>query len=91
MSSSPDDLIDFFAVTDPSEAVHVKAALDGAGIPWLVRNEGVQNLFGVGTLGTGYDIVTGPPIIMVPADRLDDARKALEQALAEEPDADAPG
>jgi hypothetical protein len=79
-----DELVDLMVITDAGELPHVKAALDAAGIPWHVRNEAVQHLFGVGVVGTGYDLVTGPPIVMVPAARREEALREIEVARSGE-------
>lgn len=38
----------------------VKSILDEAEIQYLAKGEGVQDLFGVGVLGTGFNPITGP-------------------------------
>ena len=38
----------------------VKSIFDEAGIKYLAEGEGVQDLFGVGVLGTGFNPITGP-------------------------------
>ncbi|HQY19832.1 MAG TPA: DUF2007 domain-containing protein [Ignavibacteria bacterium] len=38
----------------------IKSVLDEAGIRYLAKGEGVQDLFGVGILGTGFNPITGP-------------------------------
>ncbi|HAY35265.1 MAG TPA: DUF2007 domain-containing protein [Ignavibacteria bacterium] len=38
----------------------IKSVLDEAGIRYLAKGEGVQDLFGVGVLGTGFNPITGP-------------------------------
>ena len=38
----------------------VKSILDEAKIQYLVEGEGVQDLFGVGVIGTGFNPITGP-------------------------------
>lgn len=53
----------------------VKSLLESEGIEYLVRSEGVQDLFGWGRLALGYSIVTGPAEFVV---RRDDAARARE-------------
>ncbi|MBL8006174.1 MAG: hypothetical protein JNJ56_01475 [Ignavibacteria bacterium] len=43
----------------------VKSVLDEAQIRYLAQGEGVQDLFGVGVLGTGFNPVTGPVVFKV--------------------------
>ncbi|MBK9331219.1 MAG: DUF2007 domain-containing protein [Ignavibacteria bacterium] len=38
----------------------IKSVLDEAEIRYLAKGEGVQDLFGVGILGTGFNPITGP-------------------------------
>lgn len=42
-----------------------KSILDEAGIEYLVKNEGVQDLVGLGVVGTGFNPLTGPMCIQV--------------------------
>jgi hypothetical protein len=54
--------------------------LEGAGIPFFRKGEGVQDLFGAGRLGLGYSAVVGSPELQV--DREDEARaRAVLEAL----------
>ncbi len=62
----------------PSILVVAKSLLEGAGLRFFVRNERVQSLFGWGEMGTGYNFITGPPVLMVEAARVEEARKLLE-------------
>ena len=72
------DLVTVFVSADPALFTMAKAALDGAGIRYVADGEGVQDLFGIGRLGTGYSLVTGPPRIRV---TLEDAERARELLL----------
>jgi hypothetical protein len=54
-----------------------KAALEGEGIPYISDGEGIQDLFGIGRLGTGYSLITGPPRIRVMAEHVARARELL--------------
>ncbi|MDD5361437.1 MAG: DUF2007 domain-containing protein [Ignavibacteria bacterium] len=42
-----------------------KSVLDEAGIEYLIKNEGVQDLMGIGVFGTGFNPITGPVQIQV--------------------------
>ena len=63
-----------------------KYALDGERIPYIADGEGIQDLFGVGRLGTGYNLITGPPRIRVMAEHVERARELLAD-LEDEGDA----
>ena len=72
-----DDLFSVFESGDPGLFATAKAALDSAGIRYVTEGEGVQDLFGLGRIGTGYNNITGPPRICVPARHVERARKLL--------------
>ena len=42
-----------------------KSILDEANIEYLIKNEGVQDLVGLGVFGTGFNPITGPIEIKV--------------------------
>jgi hypothetical protein len=56
----------------------VKSILDEAQIKYLAEGEGVQDLFGVGVLGTGFNPVTGPVVFKVLPEDADYARQLLK-------------
>ncbi len=63
--SSNSDLITVFESGNQAVIAVVKSILDDAEIPYIVKGENVQNLFGLGVIGTGYNIITGPIQIQV--------------------------
>ena len=63
------------SVANPALIALAKSLLDAEGIEYLVRGENVQDLFGWGQLGAGFNIVTGPAEFVV---REDDAQRARE-------------
>jgi hypothetical protein len=58
-----------------------KSLLEEAGVAFFIRNEVTQGLFGAGQLG-GYNFITGPPVLMVDASRVDEARELLAPLMA---------
>ena len=58
-------LVCVLATGDQAQIAVAKSLLDGADIPYMVKNEGVQDLLGFGRLGTGYNPLTGPIEIWV--------------------------
>lgn len=66
-----------FESADPALFALARAALDGAGIRYVAQAEGLQDLFGIGRLGTGYSLVTGPPTIRVAFEDAERARELL--------------
>lgn len=75
--SDMSDLVTVFESADPALFAMARAALDGAGIRYVAQGEGVQDLFGIGRLGTGYSLVTGPPRIRVTSEDAERARELL--------------
>jgi len=55
----------------------LKAMLDSAEVRYFIKDEGVQNLFGLGTSALGFNPATGPPVLMVEASDLERAEGAL--------------
>ena len=68
-------LTSVLATGDPALIAFAKSLLDAAGVEYLVRAEGLQELFGWGSIGAGYSILTGPAEFVV---REEDAERARE-------------
>src|SRR5262245_28968576 len=58
----------------------LESVLRESGVPYLIKNAGVQNLLGLGQIG-GSNLVTGPVEIQVPRAELDRARGLIVAAL----------
>ncbi|TRZ50694.1 DUF2007 domain-containing protein [bacterium] len=56
----------------------IKSLLDEAGIKFLITNEGVQDLLGVGIIGTGFNPLTGPVHVKVMPEDEEYARELLK-------------
>jgi hypothetical protein len=65
-------------VPDGGLLPQIKGILGNAGVPYFVKNEGLQSLMGWGTIGLGYNNVFGAPVVMVAPDELDTARALLK-------------
>jgi hypothetical protein len=61
-----------------------KSILDDAGIRYFAKNEGVENLIGVGVIGTGFNPVIGPIELQVLEEDVATAKKLLENIVEEE-------
>jgi hypothetical protein len=72
------DFVRVMDLTDPAMVAVAKSLLEEAGIAFFIRNEVTQGLFGAGQLG-GYNFITGPPVLMVEASRVDEARELLKR------------
>ena len=82
IASAPDPsirLVPVFRTGEPTLIAIAKSLLEGEGIEYLVRSEPVQNLFGWGGLGAGYNIITGPAEFVVRADEAERAQELLQQ------------
>lgn len=83
----PLDLVTIIESSDPTLVALMKALLDEAEIQYLARGEALQNLFGVGQIGTGFNPLIGPVRIEVRRDQADAARALLSDFIDQ---ADAP-
>lgn len=84
----PLDLVTVIESTDATLLTLMKALLDEAEIPYLARGEALQNLFGLGQLGTGFNPLIGAVRIEVRRDQADAARALLSDFIDQ---AEAPG
>ena len=73
------DLVTVFESSDVTLLALAKAALDEAGIRYVAQSEDIQDLFGLGRLGSGYNAITGPPRIRVTAEEAERAREVLRE------------
>jgi hypothetical protein len=76
----PDPAIRLTPVLRTGDAALValaKSLLEGEEIEYLVRSEGVQDLFGAGRIGTGFSIIAGPVEFAVRDEDADRARALL--------------
>ncbi len=67
-----------FAPLDGGLIAVAKSLLESEAIEYLVRFEGLQDLFGLGRWGTGFNLIVGPAEFWVRADDADHARERLE-------------
>jgi len=86
-ANRPIEMVEIAELSAPGLAAAARELLEEAGIGFEISGEGVQDLFGVGRWGGGYNLVTGPPRLLVEAGRLDEAREllaSLEQIASED-------
>ncbi|MEW5764033.1 MAG: putative signal transducing protein [Acidobacteriota bacterium] len=69
-------LVTVLTAADPLRLGLAKTLLSDAGVPFVVRNEGVQGLFGAGELG-GFNVLVGPVEVQVKEKDADFAREVL--------------
>ncbi len=76
---SSGELVTVLETGSESLVAIARSILDAAGIPYAARNQSLQNLFGWGTVGTGFNVVTGPVRFQVPLDCEAEARALLTE------------
>jgi hypothetical protein len=63
---NPDiELVPIFRAGDEGKIVLAKSLLESEGIEYLVRGDGLQDLFGLGRLAIGFSNVVGPAEFVV--------------------------
>ena len=80
------ELVTVLETGDPGLIAVAKSVFDGAGIPYIARNERLQNLFGWGTIGTGYNVAMGPILLQVLPQDAEAARQLLAAHAPPEPE-----
>lgn len=73
------EMVTIATISDPAFLLVAKSVLQDAGIPYLAKNEGVQDLFGIGRIGTGFNILSQPVELQVPRELVDDAIRLLDE------------
>ena len=76
------DLVTVLKTSDLATTKVVKSLLEAEGIPCILQGEGLQDLWGLGRAGTGFNVVAGPVQVQV---RPQDAVVALELLQAHDP------
>ena len=74
--------------SDPALLAIAKSLLDDAGIPYFAKGEGVQDLFGAGRFGTGFNPFTGPIELQVSAEDANEAHAILLELRRREDERD---
>lgn len=80
-----DEMVPVMHVSDPALLPVVESLLKGAGIAHYIHGSNVQDLFGVGRMGTGFNVVAGQPTLFVDSSRVEEARQLLQE-VAPAPD-----
>lgn len=74
-----DPFVTIFKTGDPGQVAFIKSLFENAEIPYMVAGDKVQDLFGLGRLGSGYNMITGPVLIKV----RESYRREAEELLSE--------
>jgi hypothetical protein len=88
---APFELMTVLETGDQSLVAVARSVLDAAGIPCIAKNERLQNLFGWGTIGTGFNAAMGPIRLQVLREDAEVAKELLATAAAPEDDEDEEG
>ena len=70
-------LVTVLATSDPLLMGAVKPLLEEAGIPCVVKGKGLQDLFAVGRMGTGFNPIVGPIELQVELENEENARALI--------------
>ena len=73
-------LVTVLETSDHALLIVAKSILDGAAIPYSAIGERAQDLFGLGRLGSGFNVAVGAVQIRVPEEYKDDALALLAEA-----------
>ncbi len=76
-----ESLVTVFETGNEAIVAVVKSILDEAKILYLAQGDGVQDLFGVGVIGTGFNPITGPVVFQVMPDDANYARELLKDIV----------
>ena len=76
----PGDAVPVFVAKDPAMLPVIESLLEANDIPFVVANDATQDIIGWGRFVDGFNPVTGPPIIRVPAEHAEAARELIAGA-----------
>lgn len=79
-------LVTVLETGDPSELVFAESVLQQAGIPFVKKGDSLQELFALGRLGTGFNPIAGPIVLLVSEEQADAAAQLLEESMPDETD-----
>lgn len=82
-----DEMVAIMHVAEPGLAPVIKSILDGAEIRYVIHGENVQDLFGVGRIGPGFNPIAGQPTLFVESSRAEQARALLAESTPTDSDA----
>jgi hypothetical protein len=77
MADKRDQLTTILKTGNQATIAFATSLLEGAGIKFFIKNEGLQNLFGAGQIGTSYNPIVGVPEIQVFQGDVDKANELL--------------
>lgn len=84
------EFVELTELVEPATATLLTSLLDEAGIRYEIEGEGVQDFFGLGRWGTGFNPITGAPSLRVDAGRLEEAQAIVASLDRPEPGSEEP-
>lgn len=75
------ELVTIVESADPALLMVMKSVLDGAEIEYYAKGEQLQNLFGAGQIGIGFNPIIGPVRIQVRGEDAERSRTLLRDFL----------
>ena len=82
----PLQIVTVLATGDPLRMEMAKSLLDSAGLDYWVKGDGLQDLFGAGRLGSGFNFTVGPMLLQVDKSDEADARAILAEVPSDAPE-----
>jgi len=82
---TPDPYVTALTAGYRGEVLLARSLLEGAGIPHVVNSDAVQDLFGWGRIGTGFNFITGPARVLVAREDADLAKELLSDLQSSTP------
>lgn len=79
--SESDEPVTVLETSDPALLAVAKSLLEDASIPYFAKGEAVQDLFGIGRLGTGFSPIVGSVELQVSSYDAAEARAVLIELL----------
>lgn len=72
-----DSMLPVVRITDAALVPVIESLVIGEDIHYFIHGANAQGLFGVGSLGAGFNVLAGAPILYVERDRRDDVLEML--------------
>lgn len=73
-----DDMTPIFSIPDAALVPVIESLLAGEGIAHYVHGENLQDLFGAGRIGSGFNVIAGLPVLYVDSTRVEDAKRLID-------------
>lgn len=75
------ELVTVLQIYSQADLIVAKSMLNGAGIKYFAKGEILQNLFGIGTFGTGFNPIVRGVEIQVGREDVEDAKEILKDFI----------